>query len=371
MTKLAVVVAMVFAWGCGDKKSKDAPKPKPPATAKKPHYAGEGGSKRIKPKKKRLATRKKRGAKKQLPKQYWKLLREGRALQRKGKHAEAIATFERGLKLVSDDGRLLAELSWAAFHGKQYDKAKKIANRALTSATRNSIKAQALYNLGRTHEAENDKAEALKAYHRSMVLRPHKAVAARIKELAGKGPATILTPLPAAPAGHLPKFDLDEWWGEKLAKPTLPFLSAFVQENDNANCDLYMKVGRKWLMVHKVADCPGNNKYWQTSAKLSMAKAGKLVLLQVNIEEGERDYRTDKKGNKVWQTKLSKTVMFCGVGKSKEVSCTPRIVEERSVVAETKGAKPKISEQRSVALGDAKLVITEQGKAVDHALRFR
>jgi len=370
MNKLVVLVIVAFAFGCGEKKKKtnEAPKAQPKKQTR-PHF--DKGKKRLKPKRKRLPKREPRKAKKKLPKEYHQLLRKGRALERQGKHDEAMATFNKALKVVPDDARVLAELSWAALHAKKYDRATAAAKRALAAATRNRIKAQALYNLGRIHEANNRKPDALRAYHRSQVLRPHKEVAARIKKLAGKGPAMIVTPLPAAPAGRLPKFDLNEWWGEKLDKPESPFLSAFVQENDNAMCDLYMRVGRKWITVHKVADCPGNNKYWRTSAKLSMTKMGKQPLLRVDIEEGERDYRTDKKGIKSWQTKLTRTVLLCGLGKSKEVSCTPRIVVERSVLAETKGAKPKIAEERTIKLGDGKLTITEKGTSVDHPLTFR
>lgn len=374
MLRLAGTVVLVFAVhaGCGDSKSegdKAAAKP----SADDPQHTPESARRRKRRGPPRPIRRgpKRRTAKPKKPKQYWTLLRKGRAAERAGKHVDAITSFDAALKLVPDDPRLLSELSWAAFGAKQYERATKAAQTAIARSTRSTIKAEALYNLGRTLEAQGKPKQALRAYHRSQVLRPHKVVAARIKTISGSAPPVIVTPLPAAPAGTRPKFDLDEWWGVQLTKPSPPFAAAFIQENDEAMCDLFIRVGRSWRVVYKVADCPGNNKYWNTSATLSTVKVGGKTLLRLDVTEGERDYRTNKRGAKTWQVQRTKAVVLCGVGTSGELSCTPRIVTERSVSIERKGAKPTITEQRRLELAPGKLIVTDDGKKTEHPLTFR
>lgn len=374
MTKLVWVLAGAIgcALGCGSKSNEQEAKAKSSPT--NPVAATETKPPTRRTNKQPVASRGKRRS--ELPKKYWQLLREGRQQSHDGHYRSAILTFDKGLSVVPDDARLLVELSWAAFQGKQLDRAKQAANKALAVATRDSIKAQALYNLGRVYHSQGKKDDALRALYRSQVLRPHRVVARWIKDLAGKSPPMIVTPLPAAPATGSPARNPDDWWGVELAKPRTPFQAAFVQENDRANCDLFMKVAiagkARWFVAHKVADCPGNNKYWRTVASLAMTTSGAQPLLRLDVKEGERDYLTDKKGEKVWRTKSTKAVMLCGAGKSGEVSCTPRIVLERSMEEESKGTPPKIAEQRSVELRDGKIVITEKGgNKIERPLVFR
>jgi|GEM_PF-4176797 len=371
MKTVAGAIAMVVALcaGCSNSKSNDdkaAAKPSAePNTTPPGNHDRRGMARPIKRGPKR------RSAKQKRPKQYWNLLRKGRAQQRAGDNTAAIASFDAALKLVPNDPRLLSELSWAAFNAKQYERAQRAARTAIAETTRNTIKAEALYNLGRTLEAQGKPKQALRVYLRSQVLRPHKVVAARIETLGGSVPPVIVTPLPTTAPGTRPKFDPNELWGVQLARPAPPFSAAFIQENDEAMCDLFMRISHKWRAAYKVADCPGNNKYWNTAATLRTVSVGGQTLLRLDVTEGERDYRTGKGNAKVWQVEHTKAVVLCGVGASTELSCTPRIVTERAVQIERKGAKPRVSEQRVLKLAPGKLIVTENGNKIEYPLTFR
>jgi len=95
------------------------------------------------------------------------------------------------------DGRALSELGWAAFQAGDYERARKANRDSVNATTEDRVRAASLYNLGRVAEAQEKVAEAMGHYSRSLALRPHKAVAARLSGLAARAGA-------AAPGGKSP-----------------------------------------------------------------------------------------------------------------------------------------------------------------------
>jgi hypothetical protein len=142
-------------------------------------------------------------------------LREGRGHMRAGRHAEAIAAFERALGLDPADPVVRSELGWALFNAGRHDEAAAVLDRAirgfehepeLDAAERNVLGA-ALYNRGRVAEAKGDAQGAASFYARSLAVRPNETVRARLAALgvATRGPVpaglqpTGLSPSPTQP----------------------------------------------------------------------------------------------------------------------------------------------------------------------------
>jgi tetratricopeptide (TPR) repeat protein len=128
---------------------------------------------------------------------YLKHLVRGRAAARSKRWADAVEAFEAALVVRPLDALALGELGWAAFQSGDFKKARVANSKAVLTAMRPEVKAAALYNLGRTAEAQGDKADAVEFYARSLRLRPNAAV---VQRLAGLG-------MPASPdsaAGIVP-----------------------------------------------------------------------------------------------------------------------------------------------------------------------
>lgn len=133
-----------------------------------------------------------------------KLLEQGRALEAKGKHAEAIAAYEAYLKAAPDDVIANAELGFAALQAKDLVVAEAATRKAIDKAPKSTItrdptakpRGAALYNLGLILEAEGKPKDAATAYKDSLAERPSKIVREKLYKL---DPALAATVDPLAP----------------------------------------------------------------------------------------------------------------------------------------------------------------------------
>ncbi len=133
-------------------------------------------------------------------KTYTAQLRRGRQLEGAGKHAEAIAAFEAGLRAVPDDSTLLGEIGAAAYAAKDLPAAEKATRAAIANAAAPDVRGASLYNLGRIQEDRGDLAGALASYADSLRARPNSVVRARLTKLDPKAAAALdpYKPVPLA-----------------------------------------------------------------------------------------------------------------------------------------------------------------------------
>ena len=121
-------------------------------------------------------------------------LAAGRKAAKAARWPEAIAELEAALVAIPGDDRALAVLSFAAMSAGERDKARAAGRQAGRVATDPTIKAAALYNLGRVEEPL-DPHGAAGLYRQSLALRPNQIVEQRLAGLASAGPVTP-EPLP-------------------------------------------------------------------------------------------------------------------------------------------------------------------------------
>ena len=140
-------------------------------------------------------------------KKYKELLKKGRALEAKKKHAEAVAAFEECVKVSPDDAVALSELGWAAFQGKDLKKAEAATRKAIANQAAPTVRGAALYNLGRIQEEQKNKPGAIASYSESLRARPNAVVRARLRKLDPKA-ATAFDPFaPVTLAGPFASID--------------------------------------------------------------------------------------------------------------------------------------------------------------------
>jgi tetratricopeptide (TPR) repeat protein len=115
----------------------------------------------------------------------------GRKKARAKDYAGALADYDRALAIAPDDGRVLAEVGYAALLGGDLARATDANKRALKSVHDKNLRAQILYNAGRVAEAKNDKDAARAAYAESLALRENAEVRKRLESVGGAAPPAM------------------------------------------------------------------------------------------------------------------------------------------------------------------------------------
>lgn len=116
------------------------------------------------------------------------LLEKGRAQVKRGEYDAAIGSYQEALLIDPNHARLLSELGWAAFKGKQFELAEQATRLSVRHANSPSIKGASLYNLGRIAEARTQPKLAASHYRASLEARPHNTtVIARLDRLIARG----------------------------------------------------------------------------------------------------------------------------------------------------------------------------------------
>jgi tetratricopeptide (TPR) repeat protein len=93
------------------------------------------------------------------------------ALEKAGDFLAAVRSYEEAVRLWPGDAPLWSDLSWAAVQAKDGATARAAAEKALALATYDTLKAAALYNLGRAHELLGQREAAIACYHSAVALR--------------------------------------------------------------------------------------------------------------------------------------------------------------------------------------------------------
>src|ERR1700733_8677658 len=132
---------------------------------------------------------------------------QGQQLAGRGKLAEAIAAYEAALVLAPDEPIALAELGLAQFRAKDLAKADATTREAIAHATDPSVRAGALYNLGKIQEAEHDKLAAVASYSESLRARPNGVVREQLATLDHALAATFDPFAPTRMAGPFETID--------------------------------------------------------------------------------------------------------------------------------------------------------------------
>lgn len=114
---------------------------------------------------------------------YKKELSRGRKLAKAGKHAEAIAAFDKALEAKPRDATANSEISWAALKTGDLDRAERAARASVRDGKTAKLRAASLYNLGLILEKRGKKPEAVTALQRSFALRPNDTVKNKLFEL--------------------------------------------------------------------------------------------------------------------------------------------------------------------------------------------
>lgn len=146
----------------------------------------------------------------------------GRKKTRAKDYKGAIADFDRALAVSPDDGRVLAELGYAAMLDGNHARASAADKRALTTVHDKSLRAQVLYNEGRIAEAKGDKEASRKAYADSLALRENAEVRRRLTAAGGATAPAMPCPAGASTPEALCTCLLDdktELLGMKGAQP--------------------------------------------------------------------------------------------------------------------------------------------------------
>ena len=133
---------------------------------------------------------------------------------------------------------------------------------------------------------------------------------------------------------------------------------------------LVVQLDSGWYAAWSLFDFEGNNKYNHTDVRLSLEDWRDTRLLRIDIEEVERVDSVDEDHNREWSYSSVTSTAFCGVGASGKPSCTARLTTRREEGSEAEGAKPRILEQRTLALQADKLRVTEAGQTKEHVLVF-
>src|SRR4051812_43442479 len=207
------------------------------------------------------------------------LLRRGRALVARGRHAEAVAVLDAALRASPDDPVVLDELGVALREVGDLARAEAVC-RAAAKATEPRVRAAALYNLGRVLERRRDTAAAIAAYQDSLQLRYTRSVRERLialdpsftteltrthplqgpvpsleqwcsqqGELCGPGDDAVLASLPDPDPSHEP----DPAWRPGQHAPW-DELRVMIFRNDAAGCVVGLRTRRGWF-VDRIADC--------------------------------------------------------------------------------------------------------------------
>src|SRR5215470_1741790 len=166
-------------------------------------------------------------------------LRLGRSLGNKGKHAEAIAAYDKALAAVADEPHVLLELGVELRATGDLARAEDVCRKVAKAGNDPTFRAPALFNLGRVLEDKKDKPGAIAAYRESLGLRENRFVRERLFALDPTAQSDVTVPKPLdGPVASLAAWcaahkdtpcNLDDPpVSDKLDPPAAPWLEARV-----------------------------------------------------------------------------------------------------------------------------------------------
>lgn len=280
------------------------------------------------------------------------LLRRGRALMARGRHAEAVTVLDAALRTTPDDPLVLNELGVALREVGDLARAEAVCRQA-ANAAEPRVRAAALYNLGRVLERRRDTAAAIAAYQDSLQLRHTRSARERLIAL---DPTTTSEVTRTHPLQG-PVASLESWCtqqGERcgpidvtivasLADPDpsqkpdpawppgehAPWdeLRIFVSQVHETECVVGLRTKRGWF-VDRIPDCAaahysGRSVSVELDDAIASAEGHELQLRFRSFDP----YRTwdPASQSSAYATDDHAAVMICGLGPSGIPHCTPSI----------------------------------------------
>lgn len=313
-----------------------------------------------------------------------KAIREGRSLAKKELYEDASAAFQRALVAVPNDPLALSELSWALLKANDLSGAIKAANASIERATGN-LKAASLYNLGRGLEAADRDEAAIEAYRDSMNIRPHSAVAKRLSSLTDEviaplAPVKWLGPYPdivglCAALREDQQIDADDeaWTCKTIATQTQTFkdIAPYVEATAVVIGDEYETQGRLAAEVSS-GWFTSPEPFYQLMESGMDAASGELqqaaIVAAGDVSVLRIDFSTSEDAR--FGSFDATRAVICGVGASKNLSCTPFIaktieIAEFDFVEAESDEDPEITQSVSldIAFGvNGKLKVSGKGE---------
>jgi tetratricopeptide (TPR) repeat protein len=280
------------------------------------------------------------------------LLRRGRALMARGRHAEAVAVLDAALARTPDDPLVLNELGVALREVGDLARAETVCRDA-AKAAEPRVRAAALYNLGRVLERRRDTAAAIAAYRDSLQLRHTRSVRERLIALDPSATSDVTRTHPLQ--GPVPS--LESWCtqqGERcgpnditivasLADPDpsqkpdprwppgqhVPWdeLRVIVSQVHDTECVVGLRTKRGWF-VDRIPDCAAAH-YTGRGASVQLDDAiasaeGNELQLQLRSFDPYRTWDPESQ-HSAYATEDYEAVLICGLGSSGVPHCTPSI----------------------------------------------
>jgi tetratricopeptide (TPR) repeat protein len=202
-------------------------------------------------------------------KRYRAAMDEAVRAAKKGKHAQAIAAYDRALAIKPSDQAALTDQGWSAFLLGALDRAEAITRKALAAGDEARRKAAGFYNLGRILEQRGDKPGAIAAYGQSLELRPTRAVRERLATL---DPAKAAEADPLEPVPMLGPFANPDAFcqspnrqdrgpcpspgaGEHAKGVVLPYSDVIWFRTGETSCHVALKLTQGWFVDARGDDC--------------------------------------------------------------------------------------------------------------------
>jgi tetratricopeptide (TPR) repeat protein len=308
-------------------------------------------------------------------------LRRGRALAGKNQHAEAVAAFDAALAAVPDEPHVLLELGVELRATGDLARAEAVCRKVALPGNDPTLRAPALFNLGRVLEDQKDRPGAIAAYRESLALRENPFVRERLLTLdpTAQGDATRPRPLEGPVATIAAWCDahkdtpcrLDAGkLGVRLEHPSPPWLEArvfLVGDEGPKDCALAVRTARGWY-VGTLEECQDQEFRHDVTATLAaddlLPDPGAELLVTLEGTDSMKDY--DKElGHSVCCIDADFTaIAVCGVGPSGAPSCTPTLqlkppLEPGGRAADV-GLEPRFG-------ADGLTLVRADGKAIDDA----
>lgn len=201
------------------------------------------------------------------------LMAVGARAAKRGKHAAAIAVYERALVIKPNDQAALTDQGWSAFQLRLLDRAEAITRRAIAAVGNDRRRAAAQHNLGRILEARSNPAGAVAAYQASLELRPTRTVRERLGTL---DPAAAAAADPLKPSEMLGPFaQLVDFCktreeqqrtdcpapgrGSKVSDVGGPYRDVvWFETGDRSTCFVALKLDRGWFVAPRGGTCESN-----------------------------------------------------------------------------------------------------------------
>jgi hypothetical protein len=271
-------------------------------------------------------------------KRYRAIMGQAVRAAKKGKHAEAIAAYDRALAIKPNDQAALTDQGWSAFLLGALDRAEAITRRALAVDGDSRRKAAGYYNLGRILEQRGDKPGAIAAYVQSLDWRPTRTVRERLATL---DPAKAAEADPLKPVPMLGPFAKPEAFcqsphrqdrgpcpdpgsGGHAKGVVPPYSDVLWFRTGETRCHVAVKLAQGWFVDAKGDDCTDDVEFGWSAVDLGITDLvpGGSPEVVFRSETQVNDLVPNEEGFiKSYQKECDAHMIACGVPAAGAPSC--------------------------------------------------